>query len=87
MGKNKPTTNNYVFVLSSTFYVVPEHRGMGIASQFIETGEAWMRVKGLQKARTYTAEDNEKLHRLMFRHGYEIELRKNDMVSLVKELI
>jgi GNAT superfamily N-acetyltransferase len=85
-NNQQPTANNDVFGLFSTFYVLPEYRGQGIATRFIETGEAWMRSKQLPRARTYTAENNEPLHQLMFRHGYEIELRKNDMVSLVKTL-
>ncbi len=85
-NNQQPTTDNATFGLFSTFYVLPEHRGIGIASEFIETGESWMLSKNLAKARTYTAEDNEKLHRLMLRHGYETELRKNEMVSLVKSL-
>lgn len=74
------------FGLFSTFYVEPSARRLGIASRLIQEGEAWFQQHGLREFRTYTAETNEPLHRLMRRHGYAIALRKNDMVSLVKEL-
>ena len=72
------------FGLFSTFYVVPEYRNIGIASRFIEAGEEWMADNGMDTFRTFTATDNERLHRLMRRHGYEIEIEKGEMVSLCK---
>lgn len=74
------------FGLFSTFYVKPSDRRLGIASRLVQEGEAWFQEHGLREFRTYTAETNEPLHRLMRRHGYEVALRKNDMVSLVKIL-
>ena len=75
------------FGLFSTFYVDPAHRRRGIADRLVTLGEAWFREAGLGQARTYTAESNAPLHCLMYRHGYVIALRKNDMVSLQKELV
>lgn len=74
------------FGLFSTFYVEPSSRRLGIANRFVQEGEAWFQQLGLREFRTYTAETNEPLHRLMGSHGYAIALRKNDMVALVKTL-
>lgn len=72
--------------LFSTFYVDPAHRGQGIATAFVKHGEEWMRANGMARAMTYTAEDNFRLQNLMASLGYEIVLRKNDMVALAKPL-
>lgn len=74
------------FGLFSTFYVVPEWRRRGVADRFVTVGEAWFLDEGLPQARTYTAHDNRPLHGLMERHGYAIDLRRDDMVSFVKTL-
>lgn len=72
--------------LFSTFYVIPECRGQGIATEFVTHGEAWMREQGMSTAMTYTAEDNTRLRNLMEKLGYEVVLKKNDMVALAKRL-
>jgi len=78
--------NKTPFGLFSTFYVSPEARGHGVAKELVQTGEAWMRERTLDTAKTYTAEGNGKLIGLMESFGYAIELRKNDMVSLARLL-
>ncbi len=70
----------------STFYVAPEARGQSIATEFIKTGEAWMRERSMNIARTNTAKDNAKLQNLLFKFGYEITDRSENMVSLTKRL-
>ncbi|MBS1721697.1 MAG: GNAT family N-acetyltransferase [Armatimonadetes bacterium] len=74
------------FGLFSTFYVAPERRRRRIADRFVDLGEEWFKSLGLGCARTYTAETNDPLHRLMESHGYVIELRKNEMVSFMKPI-
>lgn len=74
------------FGLFSTFYVEPNSRRRGLAERFVAEGEAWFRQHGLTQFRTYTAETNVPLHRLMERHGYAITFRKNAMVAFVKSL-
>lgn len=69
------------FGLFSTFYVAPEHRGKGVGRALADSGETWMRERGVTEARTYTAEDNLPLHSMLESLGYEIYLRKVDMVA------
>lgn len=82
----EPDDDGTHFGLFSTFYVAPASRNQAIAKELVKHGENWMRGKGMQVSRTYTAENNIKLHNLMFQNGYEIILRKNDMVVLSKFL-
>lgn len=74
------------FGLFSTFYVAPEYRGRGVGRKLADAGEKWMRERSLPEARTYTAEDNAPLHAMMESLGYEIYLRKNEMVAFRRYL-
>ena len=42
--------------------------------------------RGLERANTYTAHDNHPLHRQMRRHGYEIALKRDEMIVFRKLL-
>ena len=73
--------------LISTIFVVPDERKHGVASALIGRAEEWMVEKGLPTITTYTAQDNTKLQRLLFKRGYEIVLKKDDMVALTRSLL
>ncbi len=74
------------FGLFSTTYVVPPHRGRGVASALLRRGEAWMRERRLAYAATDTSDTNVKLIALYEKHGYAIALRAGEMVRLQKSL-
>lgn len=74
------------FGLFSTTYVVPSHRGRGVASALLRRGEAWMRERRLAYAATDTSDTNVKLVALYGKHGYAIALRAGEMVRLRKSL-
>lgn len=80
------TERDLKFGLFSTFYVAPQYRGAGVGRDLAAAGEAWMRERQVSEARTYTAEDNGPLHAMMRSLGYEIYLRKDDMVAFRKDL-
>lgn len=72
--------------LFSTTYVEMEWRRQGVARALLEQGERWMRELGLRLAATYTADDNEKLHRLYLNRGYRLIPGESGFVKLVREL-
>lgn len=72
--------------LFSTTYVEMEWRRQGVARALLEQGERWMRELGLTLAATYTAENNEKLHRLYLNRGYRLIPAESGFVKLVREL-
>lgn len=74
------------FGLFSTTYVIPAVRRLGAASALLESGEAWMRVRGLPFSRTYTDENNDPLIRLFEKHGYAVIERKHEFAVLEKAL-
>ena len=72
--------------LFSTTYVEQQWRRHGVARALLQQGEDWMRRLGLQRAATYTAEDNLKLHQLYLGQGYQLIPSQSGFVQLVKEL-
>ena len=73
--------------LFSTFYVVPSARNSGIASRLLKRGEEWMVEQGLNRARTYTHEDNPGLQQLCIAHGYSMKPMPDQFVVLEKALL
>jgi GNAT superfamily N-acetyltransferase len=82
----EPDDDGTHFGLFTTFFVAPAARNQSVAKELVKHGENWMRGNGMLISRTYTAENNIKLHNLMFQNGYEITLRKSNMVVLSKVL-
>ena len=80
------TLDHGVLGLFSTTYVVPDARRRGAADALLDTGEAWMRQRGLARAATHTAADNTPLHKLYERRGYTIDLRTGGMVRFARDL-
>jgi len=72
--------------LFSTTYVEQPWRRHGVARELLQQGEDWMRQLGLQRAATYTAEDNVKLHQLYLSQGYQLVPGENGFVQLIKVL-
>jgi GNAT superfamily N-acetyltransferase len=72
--------------LFSTTYVEQEWRRQGVAQALLERGEEWMRELGLTRAVSYTAADNQKLHRLYLNRGYQLVPGERGFVKLVREL-
>ncbi len=78
--------NGKKYGLFSTTYVEPKSRKLGIANNFLITGEHWMISHGLSIAVTDTAKDNSKLINLYFKHGYKIVFSNDEMIRLEKPL-
>lgn len=72
--------------LFSTTYVEPGWRRQGVAQALLARAEEWMRMHGLARAVTYTAEHNVKLQRLYLGRGYRMFPVENGFVQLMKEL-
>lgn len=75
-----------VIGLFSTIYVQPEYRNQSVATRLLRRGEEWMVAQGMDAALTYTAENNERLRRLLTRLGYKVIVAKHEMVGLLREL-
>ena len=72
--------------LFSTTYVEQQWRRQGVAQALLRQGEDWMRQFGLQRAATYTADHNLKLHQLYLGLGYQLIPGQNGFVQFIKEL-
>jgi GNAT superfamily N-acetyltransferase len=73
--------------LFSTFFVEPGSRNRSTATCLVAHGERWMMDHGMRTARTYTAETNERLKRLLLRLGYHVAPAQNEMVALSRSLV
>lgn len=83
-GKAVPSSPDE-YGLMSTIYVPPDHRRQGIAEALLDAVETWVSARGLARCATNTGKHNLKLIQLMEKRGYEIRLRTEDMVQLVRE--
>lgn len=74
--------------LFSTIYVVPAYRRQAVASQLIQSGEAWMAAHGLHTFATYTSVTNTKLIHLFQKHGYRVaeHIAEKEMVIIEKSI-
>ena len=72
--------------LFATIYVDPAARRQGVGAALIRAGERWMAAQGMATAATYTAPDNDKLHRLFRAHGYALTPLNADFVTLRRAL-
>lgn len=72
----------------ATIWVHPGHRRQGLGATLLDAGEAWMRARGMVRARTDTATTNTKLRRLLADRGYRVVERAPDgsMVRLARPL-
>ena len=81
-----------LFGLFSTTYVEPTSRRLGIATDLLAQGEAWMRAQQLTESATWTSSTNKKLIKLYEGYGYAItergdnDLTGTPMVRLSKRL-
>jgi GNAT superfamily N-acetyltransferase len=58
------------FGLVATIHVDPSQRRAGVAGLLLDAAEAWMRERGLERARTWTDRGNAKLIALFEGRGY-----------------
>lgn len=72
--------------LFSTTYIDPAFRRQGLASEFLISGENWMRARGLHRAATNTGLHNDKLIQLYHKHGYAVVFKNEEMLQLARNL-
>jgi len=72
--------------LFSTTYVDPRQRCRGVARRLLARGENWMRLAGAERARTFTAADNQKLQKLFQSAGYQLTHAESGFVCLSRGL-